>query len=314
MNTPENRIFAISDLHLLPESENNYNVVDDRWPKKKLPYDPSVLYRSWADHIAKEMDAYIYYIIDKDFTLGGTCDIAIETIEKYADTGDGVDWFLIDLPSSKSKLNLHSISATEVGKLNKAIYTLHKGTDIKQVSKSLQTINNAKEKDVEQTFSKLRKLEDFINKTANYNTRFMITEHCWREMAKWSYTLLYGNYGAHGVKNKDLEEFYEKVYDPKIYDVRSQVSLFPNLDLTNPYIVYLLTPIGEFTHKTRGRHKINSPILKTGFLEKKFHNTLFPKINLDEEVELPALNLDEHSIIGEKLLRHLTETTKLFTI
>ena len=40
----------------------------------------------------------------------------------------------------------------------------------------------------------------------------------------------------------------------------------------------------------------------------------FPKINLDEEVELPALNLDEHSIIGEKLLRHLTETTKLFTI
>ena len=66
------------------------------------------LYRSWADHIAKEMDAYIYYIIDKDFTLGGTCDIAIETIEKYADTGDGVDWFLIDLSRSKSKLNLHS--------------------------------------------------------------------------------------------------------------------------------------------------------------------------------------------------------------
>ena len=59
------------------------------------------MYRSWADHIAREMDAYIYYIVDKDFTLGGTCDIAIETIEKYADTGDGVDWFLIDLSVQK---------------------------------------------------------------------------------------------------------------------------------------------------------------------------------------------------------------------
>ena len=64
--------------------------------QEKLPGDPTTMYRSWADHIAREMDAYIHYIIDKDFTLGGTCDIAIETIEKYADTGDGVDWFLID--------------------------------------------------------------------------------------------------------------------------------------------------------------------------------------------------------------------------
>ena len=56
MNTPENRVFAISDLHLLPDSDYNY-VVDDRWPKKKLPYDPSTMYRSWADHIAREMNA-----------------------------------------------------------------------------------------------------------------------------------------------------------------------------------------------------------------------------------------------------------------
>lgn len=313
MNTPENRVFAISDLHLFPDSNYNY-VIDDRWPKKKLPYDPITMYKSWADHIAGEMDAYIYYIVDKDFTLGGACDIAIDTIERYADTGDGIDWFLIDLPGSKSKLNLQSISPTEVGTLNKAIYNLHKGTNLNQVSKSLQIINNTKEKDVEQTFSKLKELENIINKTANYNTRFIITEHCWRVMVKWAHTLLHGNRGAHNVKNKDLEEFYAKIFKPKLHDTISQVSLFPNLDISNQYIEYLNASIGEFTDKTRGRGKVNSPITKTGFLDKKAYNTLYPKVNLDEEVELPALNLDEHSIIGKKLVRHLTETTKLFTM
>ena len=102
MNNPENRIYSISDLHALPQDYNLCSIETDGL-KKKLPLDPAKLYRSWVDTVAKEVDAYMYYIIDKDFSLGGTCDIAIETINKYAgnNTGEGIDWFIIDLSVQK---------------------------------------------------------------------------------------------------------------------------------------------------------------------------------------------------------------------
>ena len=310
MNNPENRIYSISDYHALPQDYPGA-VIDDRWPKKKLPLDPTKLYRSWVDTVAKEVDAYMYYIIDKDFSLGGTCDIAIETINKYAGNNEeGIDWFIIDLPGSKGKLNLQSSSVKDVTDLNTAVYTLHKSKDLTKVGKSLTRITDAKQSDVDSFFSKLEKLEKLMNETASYESRFIITQHCYKELCHWVDHQIDKEHKTH----PRLSEWRNLANEPKTQENRPQKSLFPNLDLENEFIHMMETPIGEYSYKIRGRGKSDSPHYARGYVDEMQRQLTRPNVVFDENAQLGTLSEDNHSIVGEKLVRHLTETTKLFTI
>lgn len=314
MNAPENRIYSISDYHALPESHSD-TVIDERWPKKKLPLDPAILYCSWVDKVASMVDAYMYYVIDKDFSLGGTCDIAIETINKYAGNNeDGIDWFIIDLPGPKGKLNLQATSVKEINELNTAVYTLHKSKDLAKVGKSLTKITNAKENDIDLVFSKLEKLEQKINETASYKTRFIITQHCYTELCHWVDHQIEKENKSH----PRLTKWIELTNDPKSQGQRPQLSLFPNLDLQNEFIHMMETPIGEYSYKIRGRGKSLSPIYDENYINNMERLRGYPTVSLnkdfDKNNQLKSLSEDNHRIVGEKLVRHLTETTKLFTM
>jgi len=303
-----NKVFAISDLHIVPQSDGSY---DERWPKKNLPLNPNILYDSWVDSVAKEMDAYVYYIIDKNFTLGGVCDQSIKIIKNNInDNSDDINWFIIDLPGSKGKLNLFSLNPTDIVNIDKAVWMLHKGKDVSKVRESLDKINKATDNDHITVFQKLKKLENVINETANYNNRFIITEHCCKEMNRWIDDI----YRRKQIKTTEIQNYIDAKNNPRYHDNRLKMTLLSGLDTSNEFIDILRTSIGEYVPKVRGRAKINSVFKKDNYLDKKFDAMKKNYIDYDNSLTLPNLNIDQHRLIGEKLIQHLTETTKLLTM
>lgn len=313
MTEPVNRIFLISDLHGVPNANYNFHV-DEKWPKKKLPIDPNGLYNTWIDIMATHTDSYVYYVIDKDFTLGGCCDVAVDTIKKYYNTGEGIDWYVIDLPGAKSKLNLHSLSPEEIVDVHKSLYNLHKSKDLKQVSKSLVKVNDAKDNDVDRMFSSIDRLHDTICAKANYNNRFIITEHYWEEIIRWMKYFLFTEKNKH----ERLEKLYRSLHTAKSRMQKYQL-LFPSIT-DNDYIHHMDVSIGDYTRKTRGRKKLNSPFFKKldgelDWIMTRRAETEVKQVDLDKKpTQLPTISRNDHSIIGYTVYQHLTETTKLFTM
>ena len=175
-----NKLYLIGDLWETTAYKPMDYYVDDKWPKKKLPISPYNLYEGWADVIAHRLDANIYYILDNKMTFGGTLDVTMQTVDEVRDTDyDDINYYFVNLPLIKGKLDLISPNPNELKQLDKDLHTLYKGTG-EQASASLNSINNAKQNDLTILESKIEEFTDFVNENADYQNRFLIStyQHC----------------------------------------------------------------------------------------------------------------------------------------
>ena len=112
----DNRLYLIGDLWETTAHKPMDYYVDDKWPKKKLQISPYNLYEGWADVIAHRLDANIYYVLDNKMTFGGTLDMAMDTVSQVRDTDyDSINYYFINLPLMKGKLDLISPSDGRMG-------------------------------------------------------------------------------------------------------------------------------------------------------------------------------------------------------
>lgn len=307
MSTPINNLFVISDLYTItPSDKKSY---ENKWPKKNLTIDPTSLYSSWVDRIAEVMDCYVYYIYDKDLSMGGASKIATEVIKQNRDNSDSkevINFFVIDLTGLKSNLRLASLTPEEIEKLHKASFNLHKSKDLSKVSKSLEIINNYKNNDIELVFQRIEALQNIINESANYNNRFLITCSGYFELAQ----LL--NFYKNRNPKKPITElgelFLKEELNPKFADKRLSASLLNKIK-KNDYVYILEYDFSVVSNRLRLKAKAQTHDYSAK--QKEIYRKKYVPSNLSDK---PKISFEDHKEIGEKLITDLTKTTKLFTI
>lgn len=307
MSTPINNLFVISDLYTItPSDKKSY---ENKWPKKNLTIDPTSLYSSWVDRIAEVMDSYVYYIYDKDLSMGGASKIATEVIKQNRDNSDSkevINFFVIDLTGLKSNLRLASLTPEEIEKLHKASFNLHKSKDLSKVSKSLEIINNYKNNDIELVFQRIEALQNTINESANYNNRFLITCSGYFELAQ----LL--NFYKNKNPKKPITElgelFLKEEFNPKFADKRLSASLLNKIK-KNDYVYILEYDFSVVSNRLRLKAKAQTHDYSAK--QKEVYRKKYVPSNLSDK---PKISFEDHKEIGEKLITDLTKTTKLFTI
>ena len=307
MSTPINNLFVISDLYTItPSDKKSY---ENKWPKKNLTIDPTSLYSSWVDRIAEVMDSYVYYIYDKDLSMGGASKIATEVIKQNRDNSDSkeiINFFVIDLTGLKSNLRLASLTPEEIEKLHKASFNLHKSKDLSKVSKSLEIINNYKNNDIELVFQRIEALQNTINESANYNNRFLITCSGHFELAQ----LL--NFYKNSNPKKPITElgelFLKEEFNPKFADKRLSASLLNKIK-KNDYVYILEYDFSVVSNRLRLKAKAQTHDYSAK--QKEIYRKKYIPSNLSDK---PKISFEDHKLIGEKLITDLTRTTKLFTI
>jgi len=307
MSTPINNLFVISDLYTIaPSDKKSY---ENKWPKKNLTINPTSLYSSWVDRIAEVMDSYVYYIYDKDLSMGGALKIATEVIKQNRDSSDSkevINFFVIDLTGLKSNLRLASLTPEEIEKLHKASFNLHKSKDLSKVSKSLEIINNYKNNDIELVFQRIEVLQNTINESANYNNRFLITCSGYFELAQ----LL--NFYKNNNPKKPITEigelFLKGEFNPKLADKRLSASLLNKIK-KNDYVYILEYDFSVVSNRIRLKAKAQTHDYSAK--QKEIYRNKYIPSNLSDK---PKISFEDHKEIGEKLITDLTKTTKLFTI
>jgi len=307
MSTPINNLFVISDLYTItPSDKKSY---ENKWPKKNLTIDPTSLYSSWVDRIAEVMDSYVYYIYDKDLSMGGASKIATEVIKQNRDNSDSkevINFFVIDLTGLKSNLRLASLTPEEIEKLHKASFNLHKSKDLSKVSKSLEIINNYKNNDIELVFQRIEALQNTINESANYNNRFLITCSGYFELAQL--LNFYKNRNPEKPITKLGELFLKEELNPKFADKRLSASLLNKIK-KNDYVYILEYDFSVVSNRLRLRAKAQTHDYSAK--QKEVYRKKYVPSNLSDK---PKISFEDHKEIGEKLITDLTKTTKLFTI
>ena len=307
MSTPINNLFVISDLYTItPSDKKSY---ENKWPKKNLTIDPTSLYSSWVDRIAEVMDSYVYYIYDKDLSMGGASKIATEVIKQNRDNSDSkevINFFVIDLTGLKSNLRLASLTPEEIEKLHKASFNLHKSKDLSKVSKSLEIINNYKNNDIELVFQRIEALQNTINESANYNNRFLITCSGYFELAQL--LNFYKNRNPEKPITKLGELFLKEELNPKFADKRLSASLLNKIK-KNDYVYILEYDFSVVSNRLRLKAKAQTHDYSAK--QKEVYRKKYVPSNLSDK---PKISFEDHKEIGEKLITDLTKTTKLFTI
>jgi len=307
MSTPINNLFVISDLYTItPSDKKSY---ENKWPKKNLTIDPTSLYSSWVDRIAEVMDSYVYYIYDKDLSMGGASKIATEVIKQNRDNSDSkevINFFVIDLTGLKSNLRLASLTPEEIEKLHKASFNLHKSKDLSKVSKSLEIINNYKNNDIELVFQRIEALQNTINESANYNNRFLITCSGYFELAQL--LNFYKNRNPEKPITKLGELFLKEELNPKFADKRLSASLLNKIK-KNDYVYILEYDFSVVSNRLRLKAKAQTHDYSAK--QKEIYRKKYVPSNLSDK---PKISFEDHKEIGEKLITDLTKTTKLFTI
>lgn len=305
MNKITNKIYVIGDVIHFPTINKND---ENKW-NKKYTLDPSVLYSSWADELASYLNASIFYHVDADMSFGGVVYETKKVLEKSDDSF--INYYILNLPSTKGRV--HSLSATvdEVHTLNKALNDLHRSKDLLLVSKSLEKINQAKEKD-KKFQSLVTQLINLITDNANYNNRFIITHY---DRQKWNVYLQQLDRQNNG-KNifKDWDDVNNKL-----------IESFS----TNPYIRYLeqdfrrISKMGRImsleVEELKEYETYNPPKL---FASGPTSNSLLGKykqpLNPDEDnvSSIKSEDLDKrvHEIIGRKVISDLTTDKNFFKI
>jgi len=279
-----NRIYVIGDNWNLPVAKAKEFYADDRWAKKKFSIDPNAMYNSWVDEIANKIDGYVYYVVDHDFSVGGTIDAAIETINNYKDVDDEdqINYFIINLPTSKGKIDLLSYNPQEQHELEKHLNNVYKGHASK-IKSSLDKLNLSKSNDNANAVAKIKKFSEFVEEMADYNNRFVIMSV---EIDRLKTAIL-------GDKNS-AEDDWVKFPLTNI--------MFANLKDNDAVAVidYALTRNETLKSTTKNTNRMH-----------------FSKIKENGTASILKVNqFDKHGHrnFGQKVLLYLTDTTKLFTI
>jgi len=305
MNKITNKIYVIGDVIHFPTIDKSD---ENKW-NKKCTLDPSVLYSSWADELANYLNAYIYYHVDTDMSFGGVVHETKKVLENSDDSF--INYYVLNLPSTKGRV--HSLSATvdEVHILNKALNDLHKSKDLLLVSKSLEKINQAKEKD-KKFQSLVTQLINLITDNANYNNRFIITHY---DRKKWSVYLSELN-RQNNDKNifKDWQDINNKLIESFA---------------TNPYVRYVeqdfrrLSKLGRIMsleiEERKEYARIDPPkLFASGPASYSLGNTYKKPLNPDEDnvssIKSEDLSKQVHEIIGRKVISDLTTNENFFKI
>jgi hypothetical protein len=279
-----NRIYVIGDNWNLPVAKAKEFYADDRWAKKKFSIDPNAMYNSWVDEIANKIDGYVYYVVDHDFSVGGTIDAATETINNYKDVDDEdqINYFIINLPTSKGKIDLLSYNPQEQHELEKHLNNVYKGHASK-IKSSLDKLNLSKSNDNANAVAKIKKFSEFVEEMADYNNRFVIMSV---EIDRLKTAIL-------GDKNS-AEDDWVKFPLTNI--------MFANLKDNDAVAVidYALTRTETLKSTTKNTNRMH-----------------FSKIKENGTASILKVNqFDKHGHrnFGQKVLLYLTDTTKLFTI
>lgn len=305
MNKITNKIYVIGDAIHFPTIDKSD---ENKW-NKKCTLDPSVLYSSWTDEIANYINASIYYHVDADMSFGGV----IHETEKVLENSDDsfINYYILNLPSTKGRV--HSLSATvdEVHTLNKALNDLHRSKDLSLVSKSLEKINQAKEKD-KKFQSLFTKLINLITDNANYNNRFIITHY---DKHKWSVYL----------KELDRQNNGKNIFKDW-GDVNNRlIKSFA----TNPYIRYVeqdfrrMSKMGRIMsleveelkeYVTHNPPKLFASGSTSNSLRSKYKQPLNPDEDNVSSIKSEDLDKRVHEIIGRKVISDLTTNENFFKI
>jgi hypothetical protein len=283
------RIYVIGDNWNLPVAKAKEFYADDRWAKKKFSTDPNALYNTWVDEIANKIDGYVYYVVDHDFSVGGTIDAAIETINNYKDVDDEdqINYFIINLPTSKGKIDLLSYNPQEQHELEKHLNNVYKGHASK-IKSSLDKLNLSKSNDNANAVAKIKKFSEFVEETADYNNRFVIM-----------------SVEVERLKSAVLgERVIVGIADPEDDWVSYPLTniMFANLKDNDAVAVidYALTRTQTINSQRTNEKNYVTPVFKENASAGKLKVNQFDK--------------HQHRNFGQKILLYLTDTTKLFTI
>jgi hypothetical protein len=283
------RIYVIGDNWNLPVAKAKEFYADDRWAKKKFSTDPNALYNTWVDEIANKIDGYVYYVVDHDFSVGGTIDAAIETINNYKDVDDEdqINYFIINLPTSKGKIDLLSYNPQEQHELEKHLNNVYKGHASK-IKSSLDKLNFSKSNDNANAVAKIKKFSEFVEETADYNNRFVIM-----------------SVEVERLKSAVLgERVIVGIADPEDDWVSYPLTniMFANLKDNDAVAVidYALTRTQTINSQRTNEKNYVTPVFKENASAGKLKVNQFDK--------------HQHRNFGQKILLYLTDTTKLFTI
>lgn len=295
-----NKIYLIGDLWETTASKPMDYYVDEKWPKKKLSISPYNLYEGWADVIANKLDANIYYVLDHKMTFGGTLDIAMETVEEVRDKDyDDINYYFINLPLIKGKLDLISPNPRELKQLDKDLHTLYKGTG-EQASASLSAINNAKQNDLMILENKIEKFSNFVNENADYQNRFLISTYNINQIKNFYARWLRQYHREKKYPDIKIQQKMNRLFDPRYTDTIMTDIIFNDIK-QNDFVVVDNTTVP-------GKRKI-----VTKELTKDTKSTF--DIGLDLKgvgLKSRQLTKQEHEFIGRKIYIHLTEDTNLF--
>ena len=295
-----NKLYIIGDLWETTAHKPKDYYVDGKWPKKKLPISPYNLYEGWADVIANKLDANIYYVLDNNMTFGGTLDVAIDTVNEVRDTDyDDINYYFINLPLIKGKLDLISPNPDELIQLDKDLHTLYKGTG-EQASASLNSINNAKQNDLIILEDKIAKFCAFVNDNADYQNRFLISTYNINQIKNFYSRWMRQYHKEKRVPDLKIQQKMNRLFDPRYTDTIMTDIIFEDIK-QNDYVVVDDTTVP-------GKRKIVTKEL-----------TKDKKSTFDLGLDLKGVGLksrqltkQEHEFIGRKIYIHLTEDTKLF--
>lgn len=216
----KHRIFVIGEGWDLPSaSYSTEYYTDERWAKKKFVNDPKTLYGSWADIIANHLDAKVYYVQDSNLSFGGTIRETINVINNHCDDPDYINYYFINFPMYKGKLDLFSTTPKqnkELEDLSKIIFKGH----YSKIGQALETVNDRKKNDLGYLKDIIDEFVEVVKDVSDYHNRFLIQSVHYHAFSNWFGEQIFLDIKAkgkdsawyHTVTNKEeLEKAIEEV-------------------------------------------------------------------------------------------------------
>jgi hypothetical protein len=214
------RIFVIGEGWDLPSSSYTKNhYTDERWSKKKFVNDPNTLYGSWADQIANHLDAKIYYIQDSNLSFGGAIKETMNVVKTNCQDPDYINYFFVNLPMYKGKLDLFSTTPQENKELEDLSKIIFKG-HYSKIGDALETVNDRKKNDHQYMIEIIDEFSKFVKDVSDYHNRFLIQSVHYHAFSNWFGKLVFKDVKEkgkdspwyHSVTNKEeLEKAIERV-------------------------------------------------------------------------------------------------------
>lgn len=216
----QHRIFVIGEGWDLPSSSYTKNYyTDERWIKKKFVNDPKTLYNSWADQIANHLDAKIYYIQDSNLSFGGAIKETMNIVKENCQDPDYINYFFINLPMYKGKLDLFSTTPKENKELEDLSKIIFKG-HYSKIGEALETVNDRKKNDHQYMIDIIDEFSELVKDVSDYHNRFLIQSVHYHAFSDWFGKLVFNDVKEkgkdspwyHSVTNKEeLEKAIEEV-------------------------------------------------------------------------------------------------------